>query len=200
MKRQIGAIRALGFGAMTPRKLLLTTVAAAWFATSTTPAAARPRPDGHLGGRAFEANKTFGLGLEFGAPLGINGKWFFASDRALDFGIGDVYHYANRSGFHIYGDYLLHPTSLASNENFELPFYVGIGARFWNFRDTGAPPPNDAFAIGLRVPLGISFDFNTVPLDLFIQVVPILDFYGGNAVHSIYLDVDASVGVRYWFN
>jgi hypothetical protein len=182
---------------MTARNLWLATFIAALFATT---ADARPRPQGHLGGRSFEANKTFGLGIELGAPTGVNGKWFFAADRALDFGIGDVYHYANRTGLHIYGDYVFHPTSLASNENFELPLYVGLGGRFWNFEDTGQPDPNDAYAFGFRVPVGVAFDFNTVPLDFFVQFVPVLDYYGGNALHTVYLDFDASIGARYWFN
>jgi len=182
---------------MTQRKLLLASFAAVLF---TTAAQARPRPEGHLGGRAFEANKTFGLGLELGAPTGLNGKWFFAGDRALDFGIGDVYNYFNRSGLHIYGDYLFHPTSLASAPAFELPLYVGIGGRIWDFRDSGPDGPNDAFAFGVRVPIGVAFDFNTVPIDAFIQVVPVLDFFSGYRAHSVYLDLDFSVGVRYWFN
>jgi hypothetical protein len=183
---------------MTPRNLWLATFVAALFTTAA--AEARPRPGGHLGGQAFEANKIFGLGLELGAPTGINGKYFFTADRAIDFGIGDIYNYFSRSGLHIYGDYLFHPTSLASNESFELPLYVGIGARFWDFRDSGPAAPNDAFAFGIRVPVGVSFDFNTVPLDFFVQVVPVLDFFHNYNAHSIYLDVDASLGVRYWFN
>jgi len=182
---------------MTARKLLLASFVAALF---TSAAHARPRPQGHLVGRAFDANKTFGLGLELGAPTGVNGKYFFTSDRALDFGVGSVFNYFNRSGLHLYGDYLFHPVSLASSETFELPLYVGLGARFWSFRDSGPDTPNDAYAFGFRVPVGISFDFNTVPIDLFLQVVPVLDFFSGYQAHTIYLDLDASIGVRYWFN
>jgi hypothetical protein len=182
---------------MTARNLWLATFVAVLL---TTTAEARPRPGGHLGGRAFEANKTFGLGLELGAPTGLIGKYFLSGDRALDFGVGDIYHYVNRTGLHIYGDYLWHPTSLASTEAFELPLYVGVGARFWDFRDSGLQAPNDAFAFGIRAPVGISMDFNNEPVDIFFQVVPVLDFYGGNAFHAIYLDFDASIGVRYWFN
>jgi len=179
-------------------KLVLAAVAAV--AASSTAAHARPRPDGHLGGEAFEANKTFGLGLEVGAPLGINGKWFFAPDRALDFGIGDDYTYGNRSGLHVYGDLLFHPTALVKTDAFELPFYVGVGGRLWSFNDTGRAAPNDATAFGFRVPLGVSLDFNNIPLDVFGQVVPTLDFFTGNAAHSVFVDVDVSAGVRYWFN
>ncbi len=183
---------------MTARKILLATFGILAFATAVSEA--RPRP-GHLGGRRFEANKTFGLGVELGAPTGLTGKYFLSSDRALDFGIGDVYNYFDRSGLHIYGDYLFHPLSLASVEAFELPLYVGVGARFWDFNNRRPDGIVDsAFAIGLRVPVGISFDFNSVPLDVFVQVVPVLDFYSGYAPHTVFLDFDASVGIRYWFN
>jgi hypothetical protein len=183
---------------MTARKMLLATLA---LAALTTAAEARPRPEGHLGGRRFEANKTFGLGLELGAPTGINGKYFLSPDRALDFGVGDVYNYFNRSGLHIYADFLWHPVSLVSTPDFELPFYIGIGGRFWSFdNDRGDGTVDSASAIGFRVPLGVSFDFNNVPLDIFVQIVPVLDFFSGYQAHSVYLDIDASIGVRYWFN
>jgi len=184
---------------MTARKILLATFGIALFTVAA--ADARPRPEGHLGGRHFEANKTFGLGLELGAPTGITGKYFLSADRALDFGIGDIYNYFDRFGLHIYADYLWHPTSLASNETFELPFYIGVGGRFWDFQDRRNQGNFDnAFAIGVRVPIGVSFDFNTVPLDIFVQVVPVLDFFSGYAAHNLYIDLDASIGIRYWFN
>jgi hypothetical protein len=182
---------------MTAPKLALAAFAAV--AVSFTAALARPRPAG-LGGHAFEANKTFGIGVEGPQPFGFNGKWFFTSNQALDFGVGDDFIVGNRSGFHAYGDLLFHPVSLASNEAFELPFYVGVGGRLWTFSDSGRIAPNDATAFGFRVPLGLSFDFNNIPLDAFVQVVPTLDFFSGNAAHSVFVDVDFSVGVRYWFN
>lgn len=184
---------------MTARKILLATFGLALVALTST-AEARPRPNGHLGGRSFEANKTFGLGLELGAPTGLNAKYFLAADRALDFGVGDIYNYASRYGLHIYADYLWHPVSLASTESFELPFYVGVGGRIWDFEDRGPAIHDDAFAIGLRVPVGLSLDFNNVPLDIFLQLVPTLDFFSGYAAHDIYIDLDVSVGIRYWFN
>jgi hypothetical protein len=162
---------------------------------------ARPRPQGGLGGRSFESNKTFGLGLELGSPTGLTGKYFLSADRALDFGLGGIGGYSNRSGIHLYLDYLFHPVSLASASSFELPLYIGLGGRFWNFEDDRVNGiVDEASAIGFRVPIGISFDFNNVPLDIFIQVVPVLDFYSGYQRHSVYLDINASIGIRYWFN
>ncbi len=182
---------------MTPRNTLVATFVLALLASA---ADARPRPAGHIGGKAFEANKTFGLGLELGEPTGLNGKYFLSADRALDFGIGTIYNYFDRDGLHLYLDYLWHPVSLLSNESFELPLYIGVGGRLWNFTDNYRGTRYDnAYAFGVRVPVGVSFDFNNVPLDIFVQVVPVLDFYT-HYYHDIYLDIDVSFGIRYWFN
>lgn len=173
---------------------------------SYSTADARPRPAGGGSTRSFEANKTFGLGLELGSPTGINGKYFVSPSGALDFGAGYIYHhpfYGNDSdGLHLYGDFLWHPLSFVSAPAFELPFYFGVGGRFWDFRYCDRFRCYDqGYAFGVRVPVGIAFDFNTIPLDVFIQLVPTLDF-----VHDYYdgrdfqFSVDFSVGARYWFN
>jgi len=178
---------------------LLATLGIALFATAA--AEARPRPGGHINGKRFDANKVFGLGLELGAPTGVTGKYFLSSDRALDFGVGALYSYYDRNGLHLYGDYLFHPVSLVSTEDFELPLYIGLGARIWSFDNRrGDGVVDSAFAFGFRVPIGIAFDFNNVPLDVFVQVVPTLDLFSGYAAHSVYIDIDASFGIRYWFN
>ena len=156
------------------------------------------------GSHDFEANKTFGLGFELGAPIGINGKYFFTGKAALDFGLGFIEDYYYGPGVHLYGDFLYHPVSIVSTHAFKLPFYFGAGLRFWDFGYcVGNVCGYGGQALGIRVPLGISFDFNRVPLDVFIQVVPVIDFlfgdyytYYGNLAH---LGVDGSVGLRYWF-
>src|SRR5690606_12634036 len=159
--------------------------------------------------RSFEANKTFGLGLELGAPFGLSGKYFLTESNALQFGLGAIYeHYYAGDGLHLYLDYLWHPVSLVSAQAFELPFYIGVGGRFWDFDYCRGPDDRvcgyGGSAFGIRIPLGISFDFNRVPLDVFFHIVPTLDFYRGD-YHRYYdrgthFGIDASVGVRYWFN
>ena len=155
--------------------------------------------------RGFEAIKTFGLGLELGEPTGLNGKVFVSKAGAIDFGVGWIYsHYYYGDGLHVYADYLWHPASLASTSTFELPLYIGAGLRFWDFHycdqricDYGGT------AIGLRLPVGIAFDFNNVPLDLFFQVVPVVDLVNGDYYNRYgdraHLGVDLSLGLRFWF-
>jgi len=155
----------------------------------------------------FVANKHFGVGLELGEPIGFNGKVFIAPDRAIDFGVGDlgVYHpyYVGGAGLHVYVDHLWHPIVVHADA-FELPLYIGVGLRFWSFDyscdSQGVCLSGQLF--GVRVPIGISFDFNNAPLDIFIQAVPTFDYYrdytyqGGR---TFYLDVDYSAGIRFWF-
>jgi hypothetical protein len=192
----------------TTRTLALSIATIAVLSFAASHADARPRPNGHIGGKSFEANKTFGLGLELGEPSGLNGKYFVSSNHALDFGLGYMYNgYYYGDGIHLYADYLWHPLSLVSADAFELPFYIGVGGRFWNFdygcdrfgNNCGA----NSSAIGVRVPIGISFDLNNVPLDIYVQIVPALDFFtGAYRYHNdrIYLDFGGNVGIRFWFN
>jgi hypothetical protein len=166
---------------------------------------ARPRPKSFgEGSKRFEANKTFGLGLELGYPDGLTGKYFLNDSNALQFGLGWAYrHYYGGDGLHLYADYLWHPFVLTSAEPFELPFYIGVGGHFWDFdygcdrfgRNCGS----DGQAVGVRVPIGIAFDFNNVPLDIFIQVVPTLDFFRSYD-RNVWLTFWVSLGIRFWFN
>ncbi len=157
-----------------------------------------------IGGQKYVANGKFGLGLELGAPFGLNGKYFLSDDRALNFGIGDVYdHYYsdfNRDGINLYMDYLFHPFVIANEPAFQLPFYVGIGARLWDFNDHSNRFADDnGFALGLRVPVGLAFDFNKVPLDVFVQVTFVADLFFGYR-DNFGPHLEGSIGIRYWFD
>jgi hypothetical protein len=162
----------------------------------------------HFGGGQsdYQSNGTFGLGLELGEPTSLNGKLFLTPSGALDFGIGTLYHYyvpGNNDGLHLYLDYLWHPFLITEAPAFKLPFYVGLGGRIW-FGDFVCGPGGvtcNADIFGVRVPVGIDFDFNEVPLDVFIQIVPTLDFFRDFNNHGdVELDFDFSVGIRYWFS
>lgn len=152
-----------------------------------------------IGGRQYVANGTFGLGLELGGPTGLNGKYFLSDSGALNFGLGANGYGRNRDGIHLYLDYLWHPVSLANPPEFQLPLYVGLGGRLWDFDDNDDRFVDEGTAFGIRVPVGVAFDFNNVPLDIFIQVTPTLDFYRGYG-DDLGFWFDFSIGIRYWFN
>jgi hypothetical protein len=185
-------------------------VVAAEAAVEPSLADARPRPAARSRTSSFEANKTFGLGIMLGAPTGLSGKYFLSSDTALDFGIGTIYGYRHRRGIHLHVDYLWHPLSLASVDAFELPLYFGIGGRLLHgdrcyryergFCDYYY---RDYTALGVRGPIGIAFDFNNVPIDIFAELALVLDFLvdrDDRYDNAIYLDLNGAVGFRYYFN
>ena len=173
-------------------------LAIALLSLSSSAADAKRRRSFGSGGSSYASNGTFGLGLELGSPSGLNGKYFLSSSTALNFGVGyiyDRYWYDDRDGLHLYLDHLWHPFVLARAAAFQLPFYVGIGGRLWSFADRN----DDAFALGARVPLGIAFDFNNVPLDIFVQLTFVADlFLRHNDRVGVHLE--GSIGIRFWFD
>lgn len=153
------------------------------------------------GGQQYVSNGVFGAGLELGAPAGLNGKYFLSPDGALNFGLGYIgdYYYRGRDGVHLYFDYLWHPISLANPPAFQLPLYVGIGGRVWSFDDNDFRD-DDLTAFGLRVPFGVAFDFNNAPIDIFLQLTFVLDFYRGYRDNDADAHLEGSIGIRFWFD
>lgn len=157
------------------------------------------------GGGGYAGTRTFGLGLEIGEPTGLTGKYFLSETGALDFGLGWIYrHYYYDDGLHLYVDYLWHPAVLTSTPSIVLPFYIGVGLRYWDFdycerRDFCY----DGSALGIRVPIGVAFELVNAPLDIFIQMVPTLDFlqddYYERHDDRTHLGIDVSAGIRFWF-
>lgn len=146
--------------------------------------------------RSYRTNKVFGLGVMLGAPSGLSGKYFMASDFALDFGVGVYHRFGHREGIHLHADVLWHPVNLVSAAPFDLPLYFGIGGRFWS-HDRYRDDYNDHSHLGVRAPLGIAFDFKRVPLDVFAEVALVIDILADDG-HG-YSDFNGAIGIRYWF-
>jgi len=165
--------------------------------TAKTADAQRPRPS-HV--ERFSSNKTFGLGLMLGAPTGLTGKYFLGPDTALDFGVGAIGYYRGRDGLHIHADYLCHPVTLVKAEPFWMPLYFGVGGRVFSFDDDDDDPrdDDDGLAIGVRAPIGIAFDFNNLPLDVFFEIAFVIDFFVDYR-DDVDFDINGAIGLRYWF-
>lgn len=133
---------------------------------------------------AFATGGGFGLGIIAGEPTGISAKMWMTQNTAVDaaaawsFGNGE-------DAFHLHGDYLLHNTSLFDVDQGVLALHFGIGGRIKFANDT---------LVGVRVPVGLTYLFDNVPIDTFLEVVPILDL-----VNETDLNFNAAIGVRYFF-
>jgi len=145
------------------------------------------------------SGRPFGLGIILGDPTGISGKWYISSEHAIDFGVGAGW--MGGHSLHIHADYLFH-FMLVNHSAFDLPLYLGVGPTFafWygDYHDRYWGPGDywgdDRFGLGVRVPFGISFQFNAVPLDLFLEVAPALALLPG-----IGFFVEGGLGLRFWF-
>lgn len=144
-------------------------------------------------------SKKFGIGGMLGSPTGLSMKYFFAKPHAIDIGLGFQWFGHAALGIHV--DYKFH-IYLAKPEPFELPLYFGVGPKlFIWFHDHchyywgGKDHCREGFVgFGIRIPIGVAFHFNKVPLDVFLEIVPGVGFFPWFGMF-----VDGAVGVRYYF-
>ena len=123
----------------------------------------------------------FGLGIILGEPTGISAKVKVSSTTAFDGAI--AWSFVNEGALHIHADLLLHTSDLISKV---LPIYYGIGGRI-KFR-------KDETRLGIRIPIGIVYDIPYIRIDLFGEIVPLL-----NLNPSTNFTMNAAVGGRFYF-
>jgi hypothetical protein len=135
---------------------------------------------------ALAQNDTgFGLGVMAGEPTGLSLKLWTGTDRAVDAGI--AWSFEGNDNFNIHADYLIHRFSLIKVDKGSLPLYFGIGGRV-RFNE------NSDDDLGIRVPVGLNYLFENSPIDVFLEVVPVLDLYP-----STDLEFNAAIGARFFF-
>ena len=127
--------------------------------------------------------RGFGLGIILGEPTGVSGKLWTSGENAFDFAA--AWSFQGDGNLLLQADYVWHIFRLISVESGKLPFYVGVGGRVIFSDDAN---------IGVRVPLGLDYIFSNAPVDIFVEVVPILDL-----APSTDFDFGAGIGARYWF-
>ena len=132
----------------------------------------------------------FGLGIIIGEPTGLSAKAWLSGNTAVDAAAG----WSSRHEYvHLHADFLLHNFGLFDVDPGDLPLYYGIGGRL--VLADGNHDHNDEMTAGLRVPVGVSYLFDTAPFDLFLEVVPLLNLLPGTE-----FDINGAVGVRYYFH
>ena len=128
-------------------------------------------------------DKGFGLGIILGEPTGLSLKSWIGSKTALDFAV--AWSFANNDSLHLHADYLIHNFNLLKVKKGELLFYYGIGGRIKTEKKS---------RVGIRVPIGISYIFEKIPLDIFFELAPLLDL-----VPDTNFEITGGIGIRYYF-
>ena len=128
--------------------------------------------------------RDFGFGFLFGVPTGISAKLWIGRITALD--VTAAWDFAEDE-FVLQFDYLFHYFGLFRLQGRgQLPVYIGIGPRL--------SLTQDEQEFGARLPLGLSYLFPTVPIELFAEVAP-----GLSILPATNADISGGFGVRYYF-
>ena len=124
----------------------------------------------------------FELGVILGEPSGISAKMWFDRDTALDGALS--WSLGSNDKLHIHADFLWHDYGLI-HSTAVLPVYYGIGGRIIL---------DDDAHLGARVPIGISWLPDGVPLDLFVELAGILDI-----IPDLDFELNGGIGIRFIF-
>ncbi|MBM3332612.1 hypothetical protein FJY68_12335 [candidate division WOR-3 bacterium] len=127
-----------------------------------------------------------GVGLMAGEPSGLSAKAWLGPSSALDAGLGWG-SWWDEGHLYFHADFLYHLKSLVPDSEFgSLPPYFGIGGRVKLADET---------RIGARIPFGVTMLFEDVPIDLFLEAVPVV-----NLIPRLSGDWNSSIGFRYYFS
>jgi hypothetical protein len=132
---------------------------------------------------ATYAQSKFGLGIILGEPTGVSAKLWTGGTNALDFAA--AWSFKGDGHLLLQADYVWHSAIIGPSSG-KLAFYYGIGGRVIFSDDP---------LIGARVPVGLDYKFDTAPVDIFVELVPILDL-----IPSTNFNFGGGIGVRFWFN
>ena len=150
------------------------------------------------GSSVSPGGKGIGIGIEVGAPTSIDIKLMVGNSEGIVIGVGGGIWYDESLALHL--DYLWHPL-VAHFDGGTLSGYIGVGGwasvgvdgahiGYYQPFYRGAQP----VALGLRVPFGISLAFNTVPIELFAELVPAVEVFPGIGVFG-----QGGLGARFYF-
>ena len=128
----------------------------------------------------------FGAGIILGEPTGADLKYWLNDTMAVDGAVGWSTH--DNSDLYLHSDVLWHKFDLISVPQGRLPVYFGVGGLV-RFRDDHHG--ND---VGVRVPVGVSYIFDQLPVDIFAEIGPAID-----VAPNVHGEITGGVGLRYWF-
>lgn len=141
------------------------------------------------------STNRFGAGVIIGDPTGLSLKYWLTGETAADIGVG--WSFSGDDYFHIHGDYLLHNFSLIKVPEGNLPLYYGVGARYIIRENDNRGKNEDKDkdnTLGIRIPVGIAYIFADFPVDIFLELVPVVDL-----IPDTGFGFDGGIGARYFF-
>jgi hypothetical protein len=146
-------------------------------------------------GELLHAQGKFGAGFIFGEPTGISWNYRLSRENAIDGAIG----FSPFDRYRIHVDYLWRATpfrdervglhyGLGAVAGFGSTHYVTYQGRYsYILRD-------EEIGFAARVPVGLSYQFPRSPVELVVELAPMVIFAPVSGV-----GVDAGLGARFYF-
>ena len=126
-----------------------------------------------------------GAGMVVGEPTGPTVKYWLTDVLAVDGTVG--WSLRDSDDVYLNADLLWHNFDLIPVTRGQAAVYVGVGPSI-EFRH----PEDNRF--GVRAPVGVSYKLDKEPLDIFLEVAPIVDLSP-----TVRGDFNVGIGVHYWF-
>jgi hypothetical protein len=131
------------------------------------------------------ATRGIGAGLMLGEPTGGTLKLWVDQDEAWVFGFGVSF--LRDPSFQAQADYVLHIFEIGRELGVpQMPVYAGLGGRLNG-------PEDGKLEAGIRLPVGISYFFEKDQVEVFAELVPVL-----NLAPELRGDLNFGVGLRFY--
>ncbi len=128
----------------------------------------------------------FGLGIVLIDPTGLSANYYYEKQKSLSAGLG-----WGSSHLRLNLDHLWYRPNIVVIDRIPIDLYFGVGGRFYQHERRNGDNESE---IGVRVPVGVSYHFRKVPIQVFGELGPALVIVDDSA-----FIIDISLGGRYYF-
>ncbi len=128
----------------------------------------------------------FGLGIVLAGPTGLSANYFYEKQKSLAMAVG-----WGSSDVQVHLDHLWYRGDLIVVDRIPIDVYMGLGL---HIHTIDKRYKEDVTEIGVRVPIGVSYIFKKIPVQLFGELAPALILVEESA-----LNIDVALGIRYYF-
>jgi hypothetical protein len=128
----------------------------------------------------------FGLGVVLIDPTGLSANYYYEKQKSLAAGLG-----WSSKHLRLNLDHLWYRRDIIVIDKTPIDLYYGVGGRFYQHEKRNG---DDESEIGVRVPIGVSYIFQKIPVQVFGELSPALILVDDSA-----FVIDISIGGRYYF-
>ena len=133
---------------------------------------------------AFTQKGDFGMGIILGNPTSVSVKYWTGKVTAIDASLG--YRYGSANHLYLNTDFLFHLWAIEKEEG-TIKVYLGAGAGLGFVSD---------ISFSIRAPVGAALFLESIPLELFAELVPTLQIFGEG---DIRFRMEGYLGARWYF-